>query len=82
VKALTAHVGAQPASPDAAPAVTIDRILAQGDLVLVHRHRRSAEAPRGIVAADLFRMRSGRIVEHWDVHQPVPETTANGHTMW
>jgi predicted SnoaL-like aldol condensation-catalyzing enzyme len=82
VQALAQHVTAQPPAANAKPAVTIARILAQGNLVLVHRHRSSAASPRGYVAADLFRVANGRIVEHWDVHQDVPETTANGHTMW
>ena len=33
-------------------------------------------------AADFFRLEDGKIVEHWDVLQPVPESAANDHPMF
>jgi predicted SnoaL-like aldol condensation-catalyzing enzyme len=32
--------------------------------------------------ADLFRLADGKIVEHWDVLQPVPEKATNPHPMF
>ena len=81
--ALTQNLSAH-FSPDSPvrQSVQVVRLLAQGDLVLVHRHGTSPDAPQGYVAADLFRLEDGRIAEHWDVKQSVPASSVNGHAMW
>jgi predicted SnoaL-like aldol condensation-catalyzing enzyme len=62
--------------------ITVKRIIAQGDLVAFHHHFRLDADHLGIAVVDIFRVRDGKIVEHWDVAQPVPETSANDNTMF
>ncbi|MDP9165145.1 MAG: nuclear transport factor 2 family protein [Actinomycetota bacterium] len=62
--------------------VTPKRIVAEGDLVGVHSHYVDTPGERGRAVIDLFRVRDGKIVEHWDGVQDVPETSANDNTMF
>jgi predicted SnoaL-like aldol condensation-catalyzing enzyme len=66
------------------PQVSVDirRVVAEGDLVVTHSLLKVAPEDRGSAAADFFRLQDGKIVEHWDVLQPVPETAANDHPMF
>ncbi len=61
----------------------IKRVVAEGDLVVVHVHSQNSPDERGEAVIDIFRLdENGKIVEHWDVTQPIPEKTASGHTMF
>ena len=60
----------------------IVRSAANGDLVWLHVHATNGTDDRGTAIVDIFRVRDGRIVEHWDVLQPVPEKAANANTMF
>ncbi|MDN3023367.1 nuclear transport factor 2 family protein [Streptomyces sp. S.PB5] len=62
--------------------VTPKRVIAEGDLVAVHSHYVNAPGERGQAIVDLFRVRGGKIVEHWDVIQDVPATSANDNGMF
>ncbi|MFI7410568.1 nuclear transport factor 2 family protein [Streptomyces sp. NPDC049627] len=62
--------------------VTPKRVIAEGDLVAVHSHYVNAPGERGQAIVDLFRVRGGKIVEHWDVIQDVPASSANDNTMF
>jgi len=55
------------------PIIHVKRILVDGDFAAVHIHGRSSEQDLGIAGVDLFRIESGKIVEHWEVVQPVPQ---------
>jgi len=60
----------------------IKRVIADGDLVAVHVHSRSNDSDRGRAIVDIFRVENGKIIEHWDVIQPVPENAQNNNTMF
>jgi predicted SnoaL-like aldol condensation-catalyzing enzyme len=62
--------------------VVIKRLISEGDLVVVHTHSRLDESDRGNAVVDIFRLEKGKIVEHWDVMQPVPEKSANDNGMF
>ncbi|ANF98129.1 ester cyclase [Paenibacillus bovis] len=60
----------------------IVRVIAEGDIVALHVHAQSSKNDRGSAVVDIFRVANGKIVEHWDVVQPVPEKSANTNTMF
>jgi predicted SnoaL-like aldol condensation-catalyzing enzyme len=61
---------------------TIKRMVAEGDLVVVHAHSQAHDKDLGYAAIDIFRLENGKIVEHWDSVQAVPEKSANTNTMF
>ena len=62
--------------------VEIKRMIAEGDLVVTHGVLTTGPKDLGTAAVDLFRLEDGKIVEHWDVLQPVPAEAANDNTMF
>jgi predicted SnoaL-like aldol condensation-catalyzing enzyme len=60
----------------------IKRIFADGDYVIVHVHAVREPGTRGNAIVDIFRLENGKVVEHWDVVQPIPETAANNNGMF
>lgn len=60
----------------------IKRVIADGNLVAVHSWGRFSEGDRGVAVVDILRVKGCRVMEHWDVVQPVPEQTANANGMF
>src|SRR6202048_5027869 len=60
----------------------IKRIFADGDYVIVHVHAVREPATRGNAIVDIFKLENGKVVEHWDVVQPIPEKPANSNGMF
>ncbi|GAA0811058.1 nuclear transport factor 2 family protein [Colwellia asteriadis] len=60
---------------------TIVRSVADGDLVWLHVNSTDGKGVSEAVV-DIFRVENGKIVEHWDVIQPVPSDSANSNTMF
>ena len=69
---------------EALPGWTYDfkHAYVDGDIVVLHSHVKMKADDRGMAVVDIFRFEKGKIVEHWDVVQPIPEKSANDNTMF
>src|SRR6201984_1170789 len=57
--------------------------VGEGDLVMVHG-RYTGWGPKPMVAVDIFRLKDGKVVEHWDVmkEKMPPANTVSGTAMF
>jgi len=60
----------------------ITRVMVDGDMVILRVHAVRVPDEKGSAIVDIFRVENGKIEEHWDSVQPIPETSANGNTMF
>lgn len=60
----------------------IKRVFVDGDHVIAHVHLIMHPGELGRAVVDIFRIEGGKIAEHWDVAQPVPEHPANDNGMF
>ncbi|MBB1628130.1 nuclear transport factor 2 family protein [Achromobacter sp. UMC71] len=60
----------------------IKRVFTDGDYVILHVHAVREPGTRGNAIIDIFRLEKGKIVEHWDAVQPIPEQSANTNGMF
>lgn len=56
--------------------------FADGDYVILRVHAIRTPGTAGNAIVDIFRLQDGKVVEHWDSVQPVPDKSANSNTMF
>ena len=62
--------------------VEVKRAFADGDYVILHSHVVREPGTRGSAHIDIFRLERGKVVEHWDVDQPIPEQSAHSNGVF
>ena len=60
----------------------IKKFFVDGNYVILHVHSIREPGTRGRAIFDLFRLENGKIVEHWDTVQDIPEKSANSNGMF
>ncbi len=60
----------------------VKRVIAEGDFVVVHAHVQHKPGDLGAALVHIFRFEKGRIVELWDLGQPLPEKSPNQYGMF
>jgi len=60
----------------------IQRVIAEGDYVVVHLHGVREPGTPGRAIVDIWRLEQGKIVEHWDAVQDIPENSRNPHAFF
>ena len=60
----------------------IKHVFADGDYVILHVHNVREPGTLGNAIMDIFKLENGKVVEHWDVRQEIPEKPANSNGMF
>ncbi|MDQ3005330.1 MAG: nuclear transport factor 2 family protein [Chloroflexota bacterium] len=60
----------------------VKRVVADGEHVVIHSHVNQKPGDRGAAVVHIFRFENDRIVELWDLGQPVPDESPNQFGMF
>ena len=76
IKAIASELTADPEVK-----VELYRTIAEDDYVAIHSLWTTSSGDK-YVYVDIWREQDGKLVEHWDHYQQVPEQSANANTMY
>ena len=62
--------------------LTVEHLLAEGDLIAAHTALRNTMGEPVFAQVHLFRFSGDKIVEYWDITQPVPVNSPNSDGMF
>ena len=62
--------------------IEFKRLLEEDDQVCVLSHVRLKPGDRGVAVVHIFRFEHDRIVELWDIAQPIPDNSPNANAMF
>jgi len=78
IKGISGYIKSKAASSK----TVIKRVIASGDYVVLHVHMfDTAKKGAGSAGVDTFRIVDGKIIEHWDVWQTIPEKMPHDNGM-
>jgi predicted SnoaL-like aldol condensation-catalyzing enzyme len=60
----------------------IVRSFVEDDYVILHVHIINGVDAANIAVMDIFRVENGKLMEHWDVASPVPDTAKNSNSVF
>lgn len=60
----------------------VKRVIAEDEFVVTHSHVRQKPGDLGAAVVHIFHFDMGRIVELWDLGQPIPKESPNQHGMF
>lgn len=60
----------------------IKNIIMDGDLVAYHSFIQQTQSDAGLVVVHILKFSDNKIIEMWDMHQPIPENMINESGMF
>jgi predicted SnoaL-like aldol condensation-catalyzing enzyme len=64
------------------PKWEIVRVIAEGDMVFLHVRFTPARGATPVIVGEIFRVRKGKLAEHWDIIQHAPEHPVNPNSVF